>query len=58
VTEASRFSGFTPDFIRKLIRKGEIDGVKIGRNFLTTREAVQKYLDKERRPGPKPRKRT
>ena len=58
VTEASQLSGFTPDHIRKLIRKREIDGIKIGRNWLTTREAIRKYLKTERRPGPKPQKRT
>jgi excisionase family DNA binding protein len=55
VTEASRISGFTPVFIRLLIRRGEIEGVKIGRNWLTTREAVDVYLKKERHPGPKPK---
>jgi excisionase family DNA binding protein len=56
VTEASRISGLTPGFIRLLVREGTIYGVKIGRNWVTTREAVREYLKKERRPGPKPTK--
>lgn len=53
--EASEFSGLTPGHIRKLVREGEIEGVKIGRNWLTTKEALQDYLKQERRPGPKPK---
>ncbi len=55
VSEASRISGLTTGFIRRMLRTGEIDGVKIGRNWLTTREAIQDYLKRERRPGPKPK---
>ena len=54
VTEASEISGFTPAYIRRLIRQNRIEGVRIGRNWLTTRRAIQEYLSTERRPGPKP----
>lgn len=37
-----------------MLRRKEIEGVKIGRNWLTTRRAIRAYLAKERRPGPKP----
>lgn len=53
-TEASKLSGMTTGFIRRLLRRGDLDGIKIGRNWLTTREAIDQYLKKERRPGPKP----
>ncbi len=53
VSEASRMSGLTTGFIRRLLRQGEIEGIKIGRNWLTTREAIRDYLKRERRPGPK-----
>jgi excisionase family DNA binding protein len=56
VTEASRFSGLSISMIRLLLARGDIEGVKVGRNWSTTREAVQKYLAQERRPGPKPGK--
>ena len=55
VTEASQISGLTTRHIRRLIREGEIEGVKIGRNWLTTEKAIRDYLKKDRRPGPKPR---
>lgn len=53
VSEASQISGFTPAWIRRLLIRGEIVGFKIGRDWRLTREALQEYLDKERRPGPK-----
>jgi len=43
-------------FIRRLVGRGDIEGIKIGRNWVTTREAIQGYLEKERRPGPKPKR--
>jgi excisionase family DNA binding protein len=55
VTEASRRSGLTTGHLRKLLREGQIEGVKIGRNWLTTEEAVQAYLQQEIKPGPKPK---
>ena len=53
LAEASKFSGLSASHLRKLVREGQIKGVKIGRNWLTTKEAVQEYLKQERRPGPK-----
>jgi len=56
VTEASRISGLSTGFLRRMLRRKEIEGVKIGRNWLTTRRAIRAYLQKERRPGPKSKK--
>jgi excisionase family DNA binding protein len=56
VTEASQISGLTTGHLRKLLREGQIEGVKIGRNWLTTEEAVRDYLKQDIRPGPKPKK--
>jgi excisionase family DNA binding protein len=56
ISEACRISGLTPSFIARLLRRGDIEGVKVGRDWLTTEEAIRKYLKQERRPGPKPRK--
>ena len=53
VTEASQLSGFTTGYIRRLLRNGTIEGVKIGPLWYTTEEAIQEYLKTERRPGPK-----
>ena len=55
VTRAAEISGLTTGYIRRLLRNGEIEGVKVGRNWLTTEETIRKYLDQERRPGPKPK---
>lgn len=55
VTEASKISGLTTGHLRKLLREGQIEGVKIGRNWLTTEEALQEYLQQEIKPGPKPK---
>lgn len=56
VTEASKLSGLTTGHLRKLLRDGQIEGVKVGRNWLTTEEALQIYLQQEIKPGPKPKK--
>ena len=55
VTQASQISGLTVSYIRRLLRQGTIDGVKVGHNWLTTEKAVRQYLEKEHRPGPKPK---
>ena len=56
VTRAAEISGLTTGYIRRLIRNSEIEGVKVGRNWLTTEETIREYLKQERRPGPKPGK--
>jgi excisionase family DNA binding protein len=53
VTEAHQRTGLSVAWIRRLLQRGEIDGVKVGRNWLTTEQAVRDYLEQDRRPGPK-----
>lgn len=53
VTEASAVSGLTPSYIRRLLRESKLAGVKVGRDWFTTEEALQTYLVQDRRPGPK-----
>ena len=55
LAEASEISGLTAGYLRRLLREKRLRGVKVGRNWLTTAEAIQEYLAQERRPGPKPR---
>lgn len=55
VTEAARLSRLTPSFIRRLLRRGDISGVKVGASWLTTEAALRDYLKRDRRPGPKPK---
>lgn len=54
--EAADFSGLSPNHLRLLVGKGEIWGKKIGRNWVTTKEAVIEYKARDIRPGPKPKK--
>lgn len=55
VTEAAQLSNLTPSFIRRLLRRGDIEGVKVGASWLTTEAAMRDYLKRDRRPGPKPK---
>ena len=54
--EAAGLSRLTHAHLALLIRRGELWGKKIGRNWVTTEQAIQEYLARERRPGPKPKK--
>ena len=55
LSEAAELSGLSPDHVRRLVRQGDLWGVKIGRNWVTTARAVNEYLARERKPGPKPK---
>lgn len=54
--EAAKLSGLSPNHLRLLVGRGDIWGKKIGRNWVTTEKAVNEYLARDRRPGPKPEK--
>ena len=53
VTEASELSGLTSSYIRRLLRQQKVPGVKVGRDWFTTEDALRTYLAQDRRPGPK-----
>ena len=53
LAEAAEISGLSHDHLRRLVGRGVIWGVKIGRNWVTTEESVIEYLKTDRRPGPK-----
>lgn len=55
LAEASKISGFSPAHLRLLVKQGKLWGIKIGRDWVTTTSSLQKYLDSDRRPGPKPK---
>lgn len=44
--EASKISGYSPDYLGQLIRKGKLAGKQVYLNvaWMTTEEAVQEYL--------------
>ncbi len=45
--EASKISGYNPDYLGFLIREGQLRGKKVGRNWLTTREDIKYYLQNQ-----------
>jgi hypothetical protein len=51
--EAATQSGLSSSHLRLLVRRGDLWGRKLGRNWFTTREAVIAYLARDRKPGPK-----
>ncbi|KKM67145.1 hypothetical protein LCGC14_1474040 [marine sediment metagenome] len=53
VTEASEIANLSKAWVRRLLQTGTIEGVKVGRNWVTTEKAIRDYLDTDRRPGPK-----
>lgn len=53
VQQASDLSGFQPSHVRNLLVTKRMLGIKLGRDWWTTQEAVEAYLQTERRPGPK-----
>jgi hypothetical protein len=54
--EASKLSRLSAGHLRLLVSRGKLWGMKIGRNWVTTAQAVEEYLAQDRRPGPKPKK--
>jgi hypothetical protein len=54
--KAAKKSGLTTGHLRLLLRKNEIRGRKLGRDWFTTEQAVDKYLSRNIKPGPKPSK--
>ena len=51
--EAAELSGLSTSYLRLLVRQGDIWGAKLGRNWVTTAEAVKEFLATERKRGPK-----
>jgi excisionase family DNA binding protein len=52
--EAAEYSGLSASHIRLLVRSGEVAGKKVGRNWITTKQAMNDYLALGRKRGPKP----
>lgn len=53
--EAAELSGLSASHLRLLASRGDIWGMKLGRDWVTTAQAVEEYLAEDRRPGPKPK---
>lgn len=55
LSQAAELSGLSADHLRRLVREGELWGKKLGRNWVTTAQAVNEYIARNRKPGPKPK---
>ena len=53
LSEASNNSGFSSGHLNYLVRNNKIWGIKLGRNWFTTRKVLEDYLKTNRKPGPK-----
>ena len=53
LSRASEMSGLSAGHLRYLVRRGEMWGIKLGRDWFTTAKALSDYLAQDRRPGPK-----
>ena len=42
--KAAKISGYTPDYLGYLIRKGKLKGERVARDWFTTEEALKSYL--------------
>ena len=51
--EASELSGLSSAHIRRLVSRDTIIGKKIGRNWITSKQAILEYIKQERHPGRK-----
>ncbi len=54
--QAAKLSGLSTSHLRRLASQREIWGTKVGRDWLTTEQAVREYMARDHRPGPKPLK--
>jgi hypothetical protein len=55
LVEACKISGYSTSHLRHLLRIGKLEGIKLGRDWLTTVEGIEKYKATNPRPGPKHR---
>ena len=56
IEEASSYSKLSKRHLRLLLEQGKIKGKKIGRDWITTKDEVKKYLSTNPKPGPKPKR--
>jgi excisionase family DNA binding protein len=51
--EAAQISGYQPAHVRLLIRRGEVNGMKWGRDWMISRESLESYLKRIQSQGNK-----
>jgi hypothetical protein len=54
--EASKLSNLSQVHLRHLVSTGKLWGKKIGRNWVTSKQAINNYLEEQKRPGRPPKK--
>lgn len=54
LSEAAERTDISASHLRLLVRNHKVWGTKLGRNWVTTEEAVKHYLAQEHKPGRKP----
>jgi excisionase family DNA binding protein len=52
--EAAETSGYHIEHIRRLVRDGQIKARKWGRDWMVNKISLYEYLEKDKKPGPKP----
>jgi hypothetical protein len=55
LSQASEISGLSHSHLRLLVRRGDIWGKRMGRDWFTSAEAVKDYIASNPKPGPKPK---
>ena len=55
LSEAAKQTEISASHLRLLVRRGEVWGRKMGRNWVTTKAAVEHYLSQVHKTGPKPK---
>lgn len=53
IEEAAFYLNFSTRHIRLLLKHGKINGKRIGRDWITTKVEIDKYMKQERKPGRK-----
>jgi len=55
LSAAAEIIGLSHSHLRLLIRRGDIWGKKLGRDWFTTPQSINDYLAQSHHPGPKPK---
>ncbi len=51
--EAAKVSGLSKGYLSLLLRRGELEGFRLGRDWFIYTDSLQQFLEKPRKPGPK-----
>jgi excisionase family DNA binding protein len=51
VSQAAKSFGFSGDYFRRLAEKGRLEARKVGRQWLTTSDAVESFLESREERG-------